>query len=240
MSLVHFEKVDFSYPGQQVLHDISFEVDPGIFLTIIGPNGTGKSTILKLLIGAFNPTRGKITRTRDLRIGYVPQKLNVNDTIPLTVFSFLNLGQKFPTDKIDRIAAETGIRQLMKFPILDLSAGQTQRVLYTRALLSEPNLLIMDEPTQGMDSEGEEKFYRLVNSYRIKTNCAIVMVSHDLHVVSSFSNWVICLNGHVCCQGKPKSIFNDENFINLYGKFPHNELAYYPHRHDHSHDTTSE
>ncbi len=236
MSLVNFENVFFSYLGNLVLQNISFTIKPGVFLTIIGPNGSGKSTLLKLLIGAFNPSNGKITKAENLQIGYVPQKLNVNDTIPINVYSFLNLGKKFPKDKIDKIAEETGITPLIKVPILDLSGGQTQRVLYARALLSEPNLLIMDEPTQGMDSEGEEKFYRLVNDYRIKTNCAIVMVSHELHVVSSFSNWVICLNGHVCCQGEPNSIFSNENFINLFGKFPHNELAYYPHRHDHSHD----
>lgn len=236
MVLVDFKEVFFSYPGKKVLKEISLSVEPGIFLTIVGPNGTGKSTLLKLLIGAFNPSSGIITKSENLQIGYVPQKLNVNDTIPLNVFSFLNLGQKFPANKIDRIAKETGIKPLMKSHILDLSAGQTQRVMYARALLSEPNLLIMDEPTQGMDSEGEENFFRLVNDYRINTNCAIVMVSHDLHVVSSFSNWVICLNGHICCQGEPNSIFKDENFINLFGNFPNKELAYFPHRHDHSHD----
>ncbi len=236
MSLVNFEGVFFSYPGKKVLHDISFKVEPGVFLTIIGPNGTGKSTILKLLVGAFNPSKGLISKAENLRIGYVPQKLNINDTIPIDVLCFLNLGQKYPRAKINNIAEETGIGHLLKIPILGLSAGQSQRVLYARALLSEPNLLIMDEPTQGMDTEGEERFYRLVNNYRTRTNCAVVMVSHELHVVSSFSDWVICLNGHICCQGAPKAIFEDEKFINLFGKFPHNEFAYYPHRHDHSHD----
>ncbi len=238
MTLVNFEGVYFSHPGRQVLEDISFGVEPGVFLNIIGPNGAGKTTILKLLLGALNPSKGKITRAKDLRIGYIPQKLNINDTIPIDVHCFLNLGQKFPKKKIYEIAEETGITHLMHVPMLGLSGGQTQRVLYTRALLTEPNILVMDEPIQGMDSDGEERFYRLVNAYRTRTNCAIVMVSHELHVVSSFSNRVICLNGHICCQGKPKSIFADENFIKLFGRFPQKELAYYPHRHDHTHDIT--
>ena len=236
MSLVKFDGVGFSYQDKLVVHDISFTVEPGIFLTIVGPNGSGKTTILKLIIGAYNPTKGAIVRDADLRVGYVPQKLNVNDTIPIDVNCFLNLGRKFPSKKIQSIAEETGIAHLMKVPLLSLSGGQTQRVLYARALLAEPNLLIMDEATQGMDAEGEERFYRLVNDYRDRTNCAIIMVSHEMHVVSSFSNWVICLNGHICCQGEPSLIFEDEKFVELFGRFPQNELAYYPHKHDHSHD----
>ncbi len=236
MSLVKFDGVEFSHQDKLVIHDVSFTVEPGIFLTIVGPNGSGKTTILKLIIGAYNPTRGTITRDADLRIGYVPQKLNVNDTIPIDVNCFLNLGRKFPNKKIRNIAEETGITHLMKVPLLSLSGGQTQRVLYARALLAEPNLLIMDEATQGMDAEGEERFYRLVNDYRARTNCAIILVSHEMHVVSSFSNWVICLNGHICCQGEPSLIFEDEKFVELFGRFPQNELAYYPHKHDHSHD----
>ncbi|MDE2673840.1 MAG: metal ABC transporter ATP-binding protein [Paracoccaceae bacterium] len=236
MSLVKFDGVGFSYQDKLVVHDISFTVEPGIFLTIVGPNGSGKTTILKLIIGAYNPTKGAIVRDADLRVGYVPQKLNVNDTIPIDVNCFLNLGRKFPNKKIRSIAEETGIAHLMRTPLLSLSGGQTQRVLYARALLAEPNLLIMDEATQGMDAEGEERFYRLVNDYRDRTNCAIIMVSHEMHVVSSFSNWVICLNGHICCQGEPSLIFEDEKFVELFGRFPQNELAYYPHKHDHSHD----
>lgn len=236
MSLVKFDGVGFSLQDKLVVHDVSFTVERGIFLTIVGPNGSGKTTILKLIIGAYNPTKGTIARDADLRIGYVPQKLNVNDTIPIDVNCFLNLGKNFPSKKIRSIAEETGITHLMKVPLLSLSGGQTQRVLYARALLAEPNLLIMDEATQGMDAEGEERFYRLVNDYRARTNCAIILVSHEMHVVSSFSNWVICLNGHICCQGEPNLIFEDEKFVELFGKFPQNELAYYPHQHDHSHD----
>lgn len=236
MSLVKFDGVEFSLQDKLVVHDVSFTVEPGIFLTIVGPNGSGKTTILKLIIGAYKPTKGTIFRDTDLRIGYVPQKLNVNDTIPMDVNCFLNLGRKFPNKKIQSIAEETGITHLMKVPLLSLSGGQTQRVLYARALLAEPNLLIMDEATQGMDAEGEERFYRLVNDYRARTNCAIILVSHEMHVVSSFSNWVICLNRHICCQGEPSLIFEDENFVELFGSFLPNELAYYPHKHDHSHD----
>lgn len=236
MSLVKFDGVGFSHQDKLVVHDVSFTVEPGIFLTIVGPNGSGKTTILKLIIGAYNPTKGAIVRDADLRVGYVPQKLNVNDTIPIDVNCFLNLGRKFPSKKIQSIAEETGIAHLMKVPLLSLSGGQTQRVLYARALLAEPNLLIMDEATQGMDAEGEERFYRLVNDYRARTNCAVILVSHEMHVVSSFSNWVICLNGHICCQGEPSLIFEDEKFVELFGRFPQNELAYYPHKHDHSHD----
>ena len=236
MSLVKFDGVGFSHQDKLVVHDVSFTIERGIFLTIVGPNGSGKTTILKLIIGSYNPTKGTITRDADLRIGYVPQKLNVNDTIPIDVNCFLNLGHKFPSKKIRSIAEETGITHLMKVPLLSLSGGQTQRVLYARALLAEPNLLIMDEATQGMDAEGEERFYRLVNDYRARTNCAIILVSHEMHVVSSFSNWVICMNGHICCQGEPSLIFEDEKFVELFGKFPQNELAYYPHKHDHSHD----
>ena len=236
MSLVKFDGVGFSHHDKLVVHDVSFTVEPGIFLTIVGPNGSGKTTILKLIIGAYNPTKGAIVRDTDLRIGYVPQKLNVNDTIPIDVNCFLNLGRKFSSKKIRSIAEETGIAHLMKVPLLSLSGGQTQRVLYARALLAEPNLLIMDEATQGMDADGEERFYRLVNDYRARTNCAVILVSHEMHVVSSFSNWVICLNGHICCQGEPSLIFENEKFVELFGRFPQNELAYYPHKHDHSHD----
>ena len=186
-----------------ILHDVDLAVGDGEIVTIVGPNGSGKTTLLRLLIGAIEPSAGSIRRSRNLRIGYTPQRLALDRTLPLTVDRFLSLGGAASPAKRAQALASVHLPSREKAQMIDLSGGELQRILLARALLRRPNLLVLDEPTQGLDQQGEAAFYRLIEEVRDETACAILMVSHDLHVVMSASDRVICVNGHICCQGTP-------------------------------------
>jgi len=198
---------------------VSLSVEPGEIVTIVGPNGSGKTTLLKLLVGAEQSQAGRITRQSGLRIGYVPQKLHIDPTLPITVERFLRLPGGTPRAACAAALEKAGVPGLSSRQMSALSGGQFQRVLLARALINEPDLLLLDEATQGLDQPGSAAFYLQIEDVRKKTGCAILMISHELHVVMAASDRVICLNGHVCCEGAPGGA-----------------LALYRHEHDHTHD----
>jgi zinc transport system ATP-binding protein len=238
MSLVDVKNLAVTLGGQRVLHGVTISLQKGEIVTIVGPNGSGKSTLLRAIIGAVSPSAGSITRAPGLSIGYVPQSLHIDPTLPLTVRRFLNL----PTRISDAAAAtaleEAGVAPLAQRQMADLSGGQFQRVLLARALLSRPDLLILDEATQGLDQPGSAAFYRQIGDVRETRGCAVLMVSHELHVVMAASDRVICLNGHVCCEGAPEHVASAPEYRALFGTGTQGALALYRHEHGHSHDHT--
>ena len=235
MSLVETRNLHVRYGDTPVLADVSFAIKPGEIVTIVGPNGSGKSTLIRSVLGLLEPAGGKVRRAPGLKIGYVPQRLGINSTLPMTVARFLSLPVRQSRAEVARVLARVGIPGTESKAITALSGGQLQRTLLARALLAKPDILILDEPTQGLDQPGTAEFYRLVENLRNETGCAVLMVSHDLHVVMSASDRVICLNGHVCCQGKPRVVRDAPEYRAMFGVGTAGALALYPHDHDHSH-----
>ena len=222
--------------GQTVLQDVNLEIAPGEIVTIVGPNGSGKSTLLRALIGAVAPATGRVERSAKLRIGYVPQKLAIDAALPMTVRRFLSLPRRVSDPVAAAALVKAGVPGLGQSQMSDLSGGQFQRVLLARALLAEPQLLLLDEATQGLDQPGAAAFYRQIEEVRRDFGCAIVMVSHDLHVVMAASDRVLCLNGHICCEGTPELVASAPEYRALFGTGTHGALALYRHEHSHSHD----
>ena len=235
MSLISAERICVSLGGVEVLHDVSLGLAAGEIVTILGPNGSGKSTLLRALLGIIPVAEGRILRQGGLRIGYVPQRLMVDRTMPITLRRFLSL----PTRVSDAAAAEALTRVGMagheRKQMTALSGGQMQRVLLARALLGKPQVLMLDEPTQGLDQLGEAAFYRLIEEVRRDTGAAVLMISHDLHVVMAASDRVICLNGHICCEGTPRVVSTAPEYRALFGLGTQGALALYQHEHDHEH-----
>ncbi|HUF85932.1 MAG TPA: metal ABC transporter ATP-binding protein [Thermohalobaculum sp.] len=234
--LIEARGVGVSDGGQRILHGVNLAIAPAEIVTIVGPNGAGKTTLLRALIGALRPGAGEVRRRPGLRIGYTPQRLAIDRTMPLTVDRFLALGGA--RDPAARATAlETaGIAGFGAAQVAGLSGGELQRAALARALLRAPHLLILDEPTQGLDQPGEAAFYRLIERVRRETGAAICMVGHDLHVVMSAADRVICLNGHVCCEGTPVQVSAAPEYRALFGLGTHGALALYRHEHDHEHD----
>ncbi|PRY22665.1 zinc transport system ATP-binding protein [Aliiruegeria haliotis] len=219
-----------------VLHGVDLQIQRGEIVTIVGPNGSGKSTLLRALIGAARATEGEVHRAEGLRIGYVPQKLHIDPTLPLTVARFISLPTRRGDAEIADALHHAGLPDLAGRPMSGLSGGQFQRVLLARALLERPDVLMLDEPTQGLDQQGSAAFYQRIEAVRQELNCAVVMVSHELHVVMSASDRVICLNGHVCCVGTPEVVASAPEYRALFGTGTKGALALYRHTHDHGHD----
>ncbi|MGB3407222.1 MAG: metal ABC transporter ATP-binding protein [Jannaschia sp.] len=234
--LVEMQALTIRQGGQTILHDVSLTLMPGEIVTIVGPNGSGKSTLLRALIGAIRPASGRVTRRANLRIGYVPQKLVIDRSMPLTVRRFLCLPRSIPAPIAEAALLRAGVGSLADKQMADLSGGQFQRVLLARGLLSEPQLLVLDEPTQGLDQPGSAAFYRQIEAIRQELGCAVLMVSHELHVVMAASDRVICLNGHVCCEGHPEQVASAPEYRALFGTGTQGALALYRHEHGHSHD----
>ncbi len=204
-------------------------------MTIIGPNGSGKTTLVRILLGLDTPVQGTITRKDRLRIGYVPQKLAIDPTLPLTTSWFLALTAKQADDVVE-VAREVGVEGILNQPLQALSGGELQRVLIARALLSKPELLVLDEPAQGVDVTGQAMLYALIARLKDTHNLSVLMVSHDLHLVMSATDHVICLNHHICCSGHPHSVRGDPAFAALFGQHVADSLAVYTHHHDHDHN----
>ncbi|HDZ81733.1 MAG TPA: metal ABC transporter ATP-binding protein [Roseobacter sp.] len=236
MSLISTHNLTLRLNGQTVLEDINIAIEAGEIVTIVGPNGSGKSSLLRVLIGALKPTSGSVKRAPDLRIGYVPQKLQIDATLPLTVRGFLNLPRRQSSGVVAAALTQAGVSDLAKKQMADLSGGQFQRVLLARALLDKPDILILDEATQGLDQPGSAAFYRQIEDVRSEMGCAVLMVSHDLHVVMAASDRVLCLNGHVCCEGTPEIVADAPEYRALFGTGTQGALALYRHEHTHSHD----
>jgi zinc transport system ATP-binding protein len=235
MSLLAARHLCIRYGGTEVLHDISLALEPGEIVTVVGPNGSGKSTLLRALLGILPAAAGQIERAPGLRIGYVPQRLMVDRILPITLRRFLSLPARVTEAEAQAVLARVGLAGQGGLQMVALSGGQMQRALLARALLGRPQVLLLDEPTQGLDQPGEAAFYRLIEEVRAETGCAILMVSHDLHVVMAASDRVICLNGHVCCEGTPQVVSTAPEYRALFGLGTQGALALYRHEHDHDH-----
>jgi zinc transport system ATP-binding protein len=234
--LITAENLSVSHGGAPVLSGVDFTIAPAEIVTVVGPNGSGKSTLIRALIGLEPAATGQVTRQPGLVIGYVPQKLHIDASLPMTVRRFLSLPKRVGNADAAAALARTGVPGLEGRQITRLSGGQFQRVLLARALLAHPQILILDEPTQGLDQPGTAAFYKLIDEVRAETGAAVLMVSHDLHVVMSASDRVICLNGHVCCAGTPRVVSNAPEYRALFGLGTGGAFALYQHVHDHDHD----
>ena len=239
MSLISAEGIGVQYGARRVLQHMNFSIDAGEVVTIVGPNGAGKSVFLRVLIGAEQPSEGRVNRTHGLAIGYVPQRLSIGQTMPMNVARFLALSSSQNASQNQAMLARVGIPDRAKEQMASLSGGEFQRVLLAHALLGEPQVLILDEPTQGLDQPAVAAFYRLIEEVRDERGCAILMVSHDLNVVMRRSDRVICLNGHICCEGTPSDVSLAPEYQALFGVDNEGALALYHHEHDHSHDTVA-
>lgn len=236
MSLVDVENLSVRYAARTVLSHVSLSVAQGEIVTIVGPNGSGKTSLLRAIIGAVKPSQGRVVRGTGVRVGYVPQKLHIDETLPMTVSRFLRLPGGVEVSAIDAALAQAGVPDLVKAQMSQLSGGQFQRVLLARALIGKPDLLLLDEATQGLDQRGSASFYQQIEQVRQETGCAVLMISHELHVVMSASDRVICLNGHVCCEGTPAVVASAPEYRALFGTGTGGALALYRHDHDHGHD----
>ncbi len=234
MSLITARDLSVSHGRRQVLRGVNISIDPGEIVTIVGPNGSGKSTLLRALLGMLRVS-GQISRKPGLVVGYVPQKLALDRSLPMPVSCFLNLPTRHSPAKQAEVLRRVGVPDIARQQVAELSGGQFQRVLLARALLARPDILVLDEPTQGLDQNGEAAFYRLIEAVRREMGVAVLMVSHDLHVVMSASDRVICLNGHVCCEGTPHVVRDAPEYRALFGQGTQGALALYQHEHDHAH-----
>jgi zinc transport system ATP-binding protein len=233
--LIRLQNVGVRFSGQDVLQDVNLQLQAGEIVTLIGPNGAGKTTLVRSVLGLLKPDRGQIWRKPRLTIGYMPQKLQVDATLPLSVLRFLQLVPRVDRKRALSALEEVGAGRVIDSPLQSVSGGELQRVLLARALLREPQLLVLDEPVQGVDVSGQADLYRLITQLRERYGCGVLMVSHDLHLVMSTTDQVVCLNHHVCCSGHPEKVSEDPAFIELFGQDAQS-LAIYHHRHNHNHD----
>lgn len=234
--LIRIEQGNVSFASQPVLEDISLELQQGEIVTLVGPNGSGKTTLVRVLLGLLPLDSGTVWRAPKLRIGYMPQKLAVHATLPLTVKRFLQLVPGSKNSAIELALQETGALKVLNSPLQRISGGELQRVLLARALLREPQLLVLDEPVQGVDVNGQLELYNLIGRLRERYGCGVLMVSHDLHLVMRATDRVLCLNRHLCCTGKPEQVSHHPAFVALFGTQVAQDLAVYHHAHDHEHD----
>ncbi|MFZ1775157.1 MAG: metal ABC transporter ATP-binding protein [Rhizobiaceae bacterium] len=233
--LVALSGVGVRRQGRWLIRDVSFAVRPGEIVSLIGPNGSGKSTSVRTALGIIRPDEGKVSARPGLSVGYMPQKLAIDRSMPLPVWRFMRLTQHLDDAAIDRALAETGAAHLRRADMQSLSGGEFQRVMLARALARNPALLVLDEPVQGIDTSGEITMYELIAEARRRTGCGVLLISHDLHVVMAATDTVVCLNGHVCCSGAPGAVQDSAAYKALFGPRGDSALALYQHHHDHEH-----
>ena len=226
--------------GRWILHDVDIAVSVGEVVTLIGPNGSGKTTLIRVLLGLLEPDTGAVRRDAAASIGYVPQRFHVDPALPLTVERLMLLTDRRPPEAVAGALEETSVGHLLSARVADLSSGELQRVLLARALMRLPNLLILDEPVQGVDYLGEADLYRLIGGIVERRGCGVLMVSHDLHIVMAATDRVVCLNRHICCTGAPEEVVGHEEFRRLFGPDGATAAAVYRHTHDHVHDLAGE
>lgn len=233
--LVSLKNVGLEKSGRWLVRGIDLQVRSGEIVTLIGPNGSGKSTTAKLALGIHQPDEGEARRASGLKVGYVPQKISVDWTLPLTVERFMRLTRRLSSADIKQALAATGIAHLASAEVRNLSGGEFQRAMLARVIAARPDFLVLDEPVQGVDFAGEIALYELITKIRDDLGCGILLISHDLHVVMAATDQVICLNGHVCCKGSPDAVAESAEYRNLFGDRAAASLAIYQHNHDHTH-----
>lgn len=234
--LLKAEDLGVKAGSRWLIRHLDLEISAGEIVTLIGPNGGGKSTSIKALLRLVAVSEGHVTRKKGLSIGYVPQKLSIDITLPLTVRRFMQLPRALSQTQLHQALVRTGVETLIDQPVQTLSGGEFQRVQLARAIAKRPELLVLDEPVQGVDFQGELALYELIGDIRDELGCGILLVSHDLHIVMAKTDRVICLNGHVCCQGTPSRVREDDAYKDLFGHDRSDVIGVYHHHHDHSHD----
>ncbi len=233
--LLEARELSYRTGAHLILDRVSLRLHQEEILTLIGPNGAGKTTLLKLLIGLAQPSSGSVWRREGLRVGYMPQKLHIDAAMPLSAGRFLQVAERGMA-RVREVADEVGVGHLLQTPIAAVSGGELQRLLLARALLRDPELLLLDEPVQGVDIAGQAELYALIREVRSRHRCAVLMISHDLHVVMASTDTVLCLNRHVCCAGRPEVVSHDPAYLQLFGRQAAEQIAVYTHHHDHAHD----
>lgn len=235
-TLIAARDVSKVFGGRTVLDKVSLEVKEGKIVTLIGPNGAGKTTLVRIILGLMTADSGTVSRWENLNVGYMPQKLTIDPTMPIAVSRFLKLSGCSDAAQLRDTLAQLKIPHLLDSPLSTISGGEMQRVLLARAMLRKPRLLVLDEPAQGVDVSGQAELYGLISEIRDRENCGVIMISHDLHLVMSSTDEVVCLNHHVCCHGEPEHVSNDPAFLELFGASTAESLAVYTHNHNHEHD----
>lgn len=231
-TLIEAQEIGFRADGHEILESIDLAVGSREIVTLIGPNGSGKTTLARILLGLLKPTAGAVRRREGLRVGYVPQRLHVEDVLPIKVRRFVALAGNVDAERVSASLHEVRAESLAEKPLQRLSPGELQRVLLARAIARKPEMLVLDEPAQGVDILGQDDLYHLIADLKDQYGASVLMISHDLHFVMAASDRVVCLNGHICCSGKPDAVSRDPAYIELFGE---NALAIAPYTHDHNH-----
>jgi len=237
--LVKLNNVGYRENNKWLVEDVSLQVEKGKIVTLIGPNGSGKSTTAKIALGIYKNIEGNVEKYTD-KVGYVPQKISIDWTLPLRVNDFMVLTENIKHDQIDEALSLTGVMHLKNKNLGNLSGGEFQRVLLARAISKKPDLLVLDEPVQGVDYTGEIALYELIKKISDTLNCGILLISHDLHTVMKATDHVVCLNGHVCCSGSPIDVARNNEYKTLFGDQASQILSVYEHKHDHEHSHEGE
>jgi zinc transport system ATP-binding protein len=237
--LVKLNQAGFRLKDKWLVKGVSLQIERGQIVTLIGPNGSGKSTTAKIALGIYKKIDGEVEKYTN-KVGYVPQKISIDWTLPLRVKDFMVLTESLKDEDINEALSLTGVIQLKNKNLGDLSGGEFQRVLIARAISKKPDLLVLDEPVQGVDFTGEIALYKLIKKITDELNCGILLISHDLHTVMSATDHVVCLNGHVCCSGSPMDVAKNNEYKALFGEQASQILSRYEHRHDHVHTSKGE
>ena len=233
--LVKLDNCGVYKSSKWIVRGISLEIHKGKIVTLIGPNGSGKTTSAKMILKILKSDEGQIKNFAS-KMAYVPQKINIDWTMPLRVIDFMKITNNLNNNQVLESLTTTGVDKLLYNQIHNLSGGEFQRVLIARAIAKKPDLLVLDEPVQGVDYNGEIALYNLIKKISLNLNCGILLISHDMHFVMSTTDHVVCLNGHICCSGSPSSVVKNPEYIKLFGEHNSETLSYYQHHHDHSHD----
>jgi zinc transport system ATP-binding protein len=238
--ILELKAVDLLRGARLLLQQVSLQLQAGEILTIIGPNGAGKTTLVRVALGLLVPDSGQVMRQPGVHIGYMPQRLHIDPTLPLTVRRFLVMTDTPQPGRVLTLLQEVGAAHVLESPLQNLSGGEMQRVLLARALIRDPELLVLDEPVQGVDVHGQMELYQLISRIRDQRGCAVMMVSHDLHLVMAATDRVLCLNRHICCSGTPEAVTSDPAYLELFGPQAVQHLAFYSHDKNHRHDSCTD